>query len=134
MVRYPTAAVEARLNERFNLVAESWYQDWPLEVADAGRVEEFLKAYETEAWSDDERYALMELLLYSYDEAPDVTAPNRVWPRLSAALLQAFELHRPTMLYWCLFDHSPDDVENPDHLFHLTPLIRDVWDEALGNS
>ncbi|UQN10712.1 hypothetical protein [Deinococcus sp. QL22] len=129
MVRHPTPAIEARINGRFNLKHDPSHQDWPLEVSDGKRIEEFLDAYEQELWSDDERYAVMELILYSYeDHLHSDDQENLMFrDRLRPILLRDFELHHPTIEYWCRFDLSPEEAEIPEYLFTPVRLGRSDW-------
>lgn len=132
-MRYPTPAVRRLINDRFKLPDDDNYQDRPLEVSDQVRVEEFLNAYEREPWSDDERYALMELILFSYEERLmlDVELNRALRNRLRGTLLQAFELHRPTVEYWCCFPEDPADWDVEEYQFPVTPLAREVWAEMV---
>jgi hypothetical protein len=41
---------------------DAWMQDWPIEVADAGRVEEFLTRFEAETKAEHQRAVLPWLL------------------------------------------------------------------------
>jgi hypothetical protein len=132
--RYPTPAIKARVNGRFDLMDDPLNQDWPLEVSNGKRVEEFLDAYDQEPWNDDERYAVMELILYSYEDClhREEQENSLLRDRLRPILLRDFELHRPTIEYWCCFNLSPEEAEIPDYLFRPTPLLRSVWAEATG--
>ena len=94
---------------------QPWMQDWPLEVADAGRVEEFLTHYERER-NPEHRHAIAALILASLDDAfaletPSIELLNRARPILK---------NYPEMIdYWsCPCAHA--DVE----MFHITPWIR----------
>src|ERR1035438_7343559 len=67
---------------------EPWMQDWPLEVADSGRIEEFLAHYEKEE-RPEHRLAIAVLITASLDEAFSLAPPpkallDRVGPVLKA--------------------------------------------------
>ena len=52
--RDPTAAARQRLAEMLRLAEPPGGQDWEIELADPGRVGEFLEVYETARLDDDE--------------------------------------------------------------------------------
>jgi hypothetical protein len=94
---------------------EPWMQDWPLEVADSARVEEFLAAYEKEE-RPEHRLAIMELIIASSDQAFSLGPPlSSLLDRVAAALKAYPEL----VEYWsCLDAHSDDEM------FAITPWMR----------
>jgi hypothetical protein len=141
--RYVNHALAERLNTLVAVAYHDSMQDWPLEVADPALLREFCDAYEDESilFDRDERFALMKLILYSLDESEElqdwledkgtrgvaaaephpVTLPDRV----IALLRRDFLLHLHTINYWRL----PEET-NPEYLFVITPLLRQVWDEC----
>src|SRR6266540_2698466 len=50
------------------LAYEPWMQDWPVEVADGSRIEEFLDHYDNEKRPEHKR-VVVEVLLVSLDDA-----------------------------------------------------------------
>jgi hypothetical protein len=61
-------------------------QDWPWEVADAERLDEFLAAYEGGNLSEDERFTLMEVILQSFEDLAASTGFDARWDRALAAI------------------------------------------------
>lgn len=126
LVRYSVRESINKLSERFSLPAHPYMQDWEVEVSDPRRVIEFVDAYSDDDLDDDNRFALMALIVASLDEALlehlDITDP---WSRVEELLRRNARLHASTMSYWSCAD-DPD----PEHQFQLTPFVRRVWREV----
>ena len=77
-------------------------EDWDLMYGDSRRVDEFCKVYESESLTESEKFALMELLVASYDrylwEFSD--AEPELESRVARLLEQDFEIHLHTIEYW----------------------------------
>lgn len=100
-------------------------QDWEHESADAHRLGEFLALYEGGGLSDDDRFALMALIVSSFDEwLREGGADEVVSKRIRRHLLANFNLHEWTIHYWCRSDES-----DPDNVFHVTPFMREIWNQ-----
>ena len=124
LVRYSSATSIAKLAERFHLAEVS--QDWDIFVADAARLDEFLDAYEQSELDEDDRFALMELIIASLDRGKeDGVDIGNSWRRAEAFLRRDGRLHAVTLSYWARGE-DPD----PDHQFAITPEVRGVWNEA----
>jgi hypothetical protein len=63
---YPTTKAIQRLTEIFQL--PEYCQDWEIEVADSSRVIEFCDTYEKVILDAESRFALMCLIIASYDD------------------------------------------------------------------
>src|SRR5688572_661051 len=125
--RYPTAAAIERLTDLLRLPPGD--QDWEIEIADARRVGEFLDAYEREPLDDDERFALMALIVASYDELlMDGHEDQQQWNRVRRHLVERFDLHEYTVQYWSL----PDEDDDPDRIFQVTPRARKIMQTMFG--
>ena len=126
-LRYPGRAAVARIESLLNLGSEDWMQDWPLEVSDASRLEEFCDLYEfgAEELDNDTRLALMQLILYSLEIAGEelFAAMER---RIERLLCRDFAFHIHTINYWRMAE-EPEDAD-PEHVFPPTPLARRVWE------
>jgi hypothetical protein len=110
----------------FNLAEAG--QDWELEVTDGARVEEFLDAYEGEPLNDDERFALMALIIASYDDwLEEGNEAPALRERLRRHLLGRFDLHGYTVQYWSLADE-----DDPENVFAATGLAREVMAAVFG--
>lgn len=103
---------------------------WELECADQSRVGEFLDCYERrEEWSEDDRFALMALIVSSYDDALAAKETENDWETRIRGHLQAdFALHEWTIYYWCAWD--PEAEEDPERGFSVTPLMREIWQKS----
>jgi hypothetical protein len=105
-------------------------QDWEHECADANRLAEFLTLYELGGLSDDDRFALMALIISSFDHwLREGGTDDAVSQRIRRHLLANFNLHEWTIHYWCLSDES-----DPDNVFHATPFMREIWRSSKDNN
>ena len=92
-------------------------QDWPLEVANGDRIEEFLSYYEKEQKSE-ARLAIAELTVASLDDAFSVTTPSKRVLDRAGRILKPY----PHIIeYW-----SCPDAHTEDEMFHITPWIRSL--------
>jgi hypothetical protein len=98
-------------------------EDWDLIFADSNRVSEFCDFYENKSLNADEKIALMELIVASYDdylsEAKDLK--DSLEERISNLLEQDFELHKNTIIYW-----SALQSHDPNSLWSVSPIMRNV--------
>ena len=124
--RYATPAVEQQLSQQLGLPWHKPMQDWDLTCANSHRIHEFLAYYQHSTCSDDERFALMQLIMASFDdfleeyERMDVS----LWDVASSLLHQSCNLHITTIYHWALPWHK----NNTDRHYKLTPYIRPIWD------
>jgi hypothetical protein len=123
--RYSTAESASRLSALLGFGYEPWMQDWEVICADARRVNEFLDLYEKGNLCEDDQFALMALIVASLDdllssERADEATSLRVRQNLTAN----FKLHESTIHYWCMMRV---DEPNPDYIFSVTPLMREIW-------
>jgi hypothetical protein len=111
----PTTA-EA-LAKTVGVAYDPWMQDWPLEVADADRIEEFLSHHGREVNSK-HRIAIAVLIGASLDDAFALgTPPPQLLDRAGPILKNYPEL----VEYW-----SCPDAHTADEMFHITPWIRSL--------
>jgi len=96
-------------------------EDWDLIYADSQRVEEFCDVYEHSSFSESEKFALMELIVASYDRRlSDVQQSDLgLESRIERLLDQDFEFHLHTIEYWSALK-SP----YPDNLRAVSALMR----------
>ena len=101
-------------------------QDWQFIHADPKRIDEFLTLYEHDSLTDDDRFALMALILSSFDERilPTNSDDDDLAQRLRQLLIANLKLHECTIWYWCVWDEP--DTENQ---FRVTPFMRETWTE-----
>ena len=113
----------ARLSSLLGLAYEPLMQDWELQCADSHRIREFLDLYEHGNLSDDDRFALMSLIVASCDDwISDAGTDEQVLQRVRRCLVAGFSLHEATIFYWCLL--SETDLDN---VFSITPFMREIW-------
>lgn len=127
--RYIGSATRAKIAALASVAGDDWMQDWPLEVADSSRLDEFIDLL-TRAESDDDRFALMELVLYSFDEA-EPAKQREVWRAIEAMLERDPILYAREIIYWSLGEETDDGTWKMDDLgeeegFSITPLMRPV--------
>ncbi len=98
-------------------------QDWELIHADPKRVNEFVTLYERGDLTNDDRFALMALIIASLDDKMSTTgADDGFNERIHHLLVTDFSLHESTIWYWCVWDEP--DTQN---IFRVTPLMRETW-------
>jgi hypothetical protein len=121
--RWVTAAARKSLARRFNLPDDPFSQDWEYEVADPSRFGELLDAYVCDPLDEDERFALMEILIQCIEDMnlPSIE-PSPQWDSVAGLLRAHGGLHASTVRYWsCL---GQDDLED---CFRVTGPMRAVW-------
>jgi len=124
--RYATAETERSLSERISLPWFEGMQDWDLIAADSGRVSEFLKIYQNGDLNDDERFALMQLIVASLDDSIDESndfEQNDSWIKCKTILTNEFWLHISTIHYWSLLEKDVNEG------FPITRHIRPIWED-----
>ena len=119
LCRFPTSAAIDALAKRFRLPDGAQMQDWPWEVADAERLDEFLDAYDSGGLSDDERFTLMEIILQSFEDLGSSRGFDARWHRALDVLDRNIDLHAYSVWYW-----SDLENENTDELWLVTPFLR----------
>jgi hypothetical protein len=122
--RFPTAAAIEALTRRFGFPNHPGMQDWPWEVADAGRLDELLEVYEDGGLSDDERFTLMEILLQSFEDLGQSTGFDSRWGRTLEILDRNIDLHAYSVWYW-----SDLENDNAEEQWLVTPFLRCILDK-----
>jgi hypothetical protein len=121
--RWVTRESRARLSSLLGLVEDPFMQDWELECANPQRIEEFLDLYERGSLSDDDRFALMALIVASFDDwLSEAGADEAVLLRVRRNLSANFSLHEATIHHWCLWNEP-----NTGNVFRATPFMREIW-------
>ncbi len=103
--RYPTREAIDSLARRFGLPNEPNMQDWPWEVADLARIDEFIDAYENGNLSDDEKFVLMEMLIQSFDDVEEPLEGNSKWRKVLGFIEANISLHIYSVWYWSQFQY-----------------------------
>ena len=103
--------------KRVGVACDPWMQDWPIEVADATRIEEFLSHYQRNQ-EPEHRLAIAALIVASLDDAfASGTPAKEVLDGVRPVLKQ----HPEMVEYW-----SCPDAHTDDEMFHITPWIRNL--------
>jgi hypothetical protein len=124
--RLATGAAHLRLNAVFGFSPDAYSQDWDVELADGERLLEFVDAYSRLELSDDERFALMELIVASAHDALDFHGmSDGQWRLVHDLIVADSHLHACTIYYWCCVNASCQD-----ECFTLTSRMRDAWNDA----
>jgi hypothetical protein len=115
-------AIES-LNKNLSLPSTGMEQDWEIELADLNRIEEFVSFYKNSSLNEEEKKALMSLIVASYDDyLNEKHISNEVFEREIKKLLTIDKyLFTELFDYWSLIGES-----NPDNYFKITPLIRNI--------
>jgi hypothetical protein len=98
-------------------------QDWPWEVADSERVEDYIQLYGRAP--DAERVVIMEMLLQAATEQSNSKKLRLAWGKIEVLLTQNAHLHASTAQYWCLWDR--DEQAFKRSCFRVSPYIRTWW-------
>ena len=123
--RWVTRQSSDKLSALLGITGWDSDQDWELVHADALRVEEFIKLYRHGDLNEDDRFALMALIVASFDEWLGLDYPSAaVTERVRQIIVTNFALHESTVHYWCIWDET--DSAN---FFRGTPFMRAVWQE-----
>ena len=119
--RFWTAASIDSLAERFGLPNDPDMQDWPFQVADPGRIGEFMAAFEDFEGEPDIRYTLMDLLLQSFEELEGELGTNESWRKIVTRLDRDFAIHAYQVWYWSALDLDLDDA------WRVSAFLREIW-------
>lgn len=128
-MRFATESAKERLNRVFGFSPEAYSQDWEIELSNGQRLSEFLEAYDSLNLDDDERFALMGLIVASAHDALDFYGlTGSQWRLVHDRLVNDAALHASTIYYWCCVDATCDN-----ECFTLTSRMRCVWNDAFGS-
>ncbi|TWU15618.1 hypothetical protein [Allorhodopirellula heiligendammensis] len=122
--RFPTAEAIASLAIRFDVPNEPDMQDWEWEVADPGRIDEYLTAYHHGGLSDDERFTLMETIIQAFDDLDGILETDSRWQETLHILDRHIDLHAYSVWYWSDLEH-----EFGDETWPVTPFLRTIVDK-----
>jgi hypothetical protein len=110
-----------RFNLRLTGPQRAVLEDWEIDAAAPARVEELCDAYEHSTEDADERFALMQVILSSYNDRLADGGEPTLDPRLEKILIADFNHLRNLVRDWAAMCKDPDDP-----LFQLGPLMRSV--------
>lgn len=121
--RHWTAASIETLAEMFELPNSPQMQDWPYEVADHKRVEEFMRVLRGPPISSDVQFTLLDLIFQSVDDSNIDLSTSKVGDELSRHITRNFEEHAYQIWYWAAFDLDVADA------FRISPFCRELWNK-----
>ncbi|BFT74077.1 hypothetical protein PAENIP36_55190 [Paenibacillus sp. P36] len=82
-------------------------QDWEHESADSSRVNEFVSLYKSAELNPSEKFALMSLIISSFDDAvTEGKIEDGVWEKIKGHLISDIDLYTKIILYWSLVDEE----------------------------
>jgi hypothetical protein len=115
--RFWTKDSMENLAARFQLPYDISNQDWPWEVSDSTRLNEFIISYKNDDLTDDEKFTLMDLILQSFEDLESIEdlPKNSQWIEVCEFLNQNIELHIYTVWYWA------DGYD-----FQISPLLIEI--------
>ncbi|EFL4495079.1 hypothetical protein HVY96_22790 [Escherichia fergusonii] len=119
LIRYETGQAIDSLAQRFSLPYEPSMQDWPIEVADKQRLDEFLSAYSE--CNDDECFVLMIILLECIDSFGEQYYKHPSWSVIYDLLDTHITRHIYTVWYWSCTDYEDEELEDA---FYITSDMR----------
>ncbi|WP_054943848.1 hypothetical protein [Paenibacillus ihuae] len=120
---YVTNEAINSLNEKLGLPKPDKHsQDWVYEVSNSSRVAGFFSFYENAILNMEEKFALMNLVISSYDDA---IAEGKVlpgmWNGIRGQLMKHISMYKDLISYWALIDE--EDFEDGSA---ITPYMRDL--------
>ncbi|TQR39817.1 hypothetical protein C7Y47_01990 [Lysinibacillus sphaericus] len=120
---YVTKSAIEGLVKKVKLPApDEFTQDWEYEVSDSSRITEFLYAYENIKLNKEEKFALMIIIISSFNDAiVEGKAEENSASLIRYHLLQDISIHKNTIYYWSMLDE--DDLEN---CHAVTSFIREI--------
>lgn len=91
-------------------------------MSDSSRLTEFLSAYENIDLSTEEKFALMIVIISSFNDAIiESQTEDRSSSLIKGHLLQDISIHRNTIRYWAMLEE--DDLEN---CHAVTSFMREI--------
>ncbi len=124
-MRYETAQAVRRLTEMLNLPETG--QDFDLEAADPDRIQDFCDVYESADLTAEEKFALMMLIISSYNDHLACEGADQSYERIERLLQQDYALHFHTVEYWASLDADESEEEQYFRDYPVCPLMRRVW-------
>ncbi|WP_099519288.1 hypothetical protein [Paenibacillus sp. BIHB 4019] len=121
--RYVTRSAVEGLVEKIKLPPPGEFtQDWEYEVSYFSKIGEFLHAYESMDLNLEEKFALMIIIVESYNDAISGNkAEENIAELIKYHLIRDVNIHINTICYWAKLDE--DDIEN---VFAITPFMREI--------
>lgn len=121
--KYVTKSAIAGLVQKIKLPPpDQFSQDWEYEVSDPSRINEFLYAYKHTQLNHDEKFALMIIIISSFNDAIVEGKTEEKWnSSINSLLLQDLDIHINTIHYWAMWDE-----EDSENCYAVTSFMREV--------
>ncbi|MCI8713646.1 MAG: hypothetical protein HFH23_15630 [Ruminococcus sp.] len=105
---------------------DDYTQDWECEASDYKRVGEFLSYYKETSLQPEEKKALIEVILNSYESYVKVAGFDAAYTEeIKRILDEGHRLFLDTIEYWACLGEEVEDS------FYITPIVREVRDAIL---
>ena len=112
-----------RMSKELSLPFTGVEQDWDIEMANSKRIGSFLEFYTQNDLSNDEKIAIMALIIASYDDflnENDLEIDTK-WNEIKKILGSEKIIFNELVNYWSL-----NNEEDKSNLFRITPLIKSI--------
>ena len=110
------------LAAKFGYTIDRHAQDWPIEVAETHRLQDYLRVYEHDELSDLARTSLMEMILEATEMKMRDSPKAKEIISVQLILQRDFAEHSYLIHKWC--DWNNDDLSES---YDITPLMRNIW-------
>ncbi len=115
-----------KISIALNLPYTGIEQDWDIEMADKDRINEFIEFATTKELNENEKHAVIALLIASYDDFLDYGLHDvEIWRKIKSIILNNRKLCDGLLKYWsCKYSNyisTRYDVE-----FNITPLMQEL--------
>ncbi|MFD6393717.1 hypothetical protein [Nocardia sp. NPDC060259] len=127
---YPGGDSASRVAQLANIAHENWMQDWPIEVSDPARLDEFVCLLLANKADWELSFWLLDLVLQSAQDDLVITPaqddlPERTEPLVDALVAVWEATQAPGIAqrleYWACLEASA-----PDEMFFVSPLVREA--------
>ncbi|WP_133733761.1 hypothetical protein [Nocardia ignorata] len=127
---YPSGNSATRVAQLANIPHENWMQDWPVEVSDPERLDDFARLLLAHKSDWELSYWLLDLVLDSAESHLATTAaqddPPERTQQLIDTLVAVYEATRAPAIaerleYWADLENS-----DPGEMFRVSPLVREA--------
>lgn len=125
--KYVTRDAMYSLVEKLDLPEpDEFSQDWEYVVADTSRINEFLLFYENGSLKSAEKFALMIIIVSSFNDLMSEKGMEfAVWDQMKGKLVRDNEIHMNTILYWSSLEEELEDAwEIATYMREVLKLVR----------
>ncbi|MEV0251637.1 hypothetical protein AB0H76_33965 [Nocardia sp. NPDC050712] len=126
---YPSEGSASRVAQLAKIALEDWMQDWPIEVSDPARLDEFIELLLAHKLDWSLSFWLLDLVLESaWDDmciAPQDRRTERTEPLIDA-LVAVWKATKAPRIALQLEDWACVEAADPDEMFGVSPLVREA--------